>query len=89
MQTSKKIILASYIICLILTIVVIVGSFMNKDVSNLTTITCLAYGELTTSNAFYFWKAKKENIPKIISSIIRNMDKDMFEKIDITSLLNQ
>ncbi|MCM1166693.1 MAG: hypothetical protein NC299_13715 [Lachnospiraceae bacterium] len=38
---------------------------MGYDVTVLGTITGLAYGEISVSNAFYFNKAKKENTLKI------------------------
>jgi hypothetical protein len=85
METSKKIILASYIISIILTIIVIIGTFMNYDVSNITTIASLSYAELSFSNVWYFKKAAKENVPKIIGSL----PEEVREQIDINQLLNE
>jgi uncharacterized membrane protein len=84
METSKKILLASYIPAILLTIVVIAGSFTMYDMSNITTIATLAWGEVAVTNAFYYRKAQKENVPKIIA----NMPNEFKEQIDINQLLN-
>ena len=65
MQTSKKILVISYIIGIVLTIIIVIGVFMGFDVMVLGTVTGLSYGEISVSNAFYFNKAKKENALKI------------------------
>jgi len=85
MECSKKIILVSYVIAIVLTIIVIVGTFMGYEVSNITTITSLVYGEVAVSNAFYFRKSAKENVPKVLGSL----PKELWEQIDINQLLNE
>ena len=65
MQTSKKILVISYIVGIVLTIITVIGVFMGFDVTVLGTITGLSYGEISVSNAFYFNKAKRENTIKI------------------------
>lgn len=65
METSKKILLVSYTIGIVMTIITVIGVFAGFDVMVLGTITGLAYGEISVSNAFYFNKAKKENTLKI------------------------
>lgn len=85
METSKKIILASYIITIILTILVIIGTFMQINVSHLTTIAALAWGEVAVSNAAYYRKAAKENVPKVIASLPQFFQ----EKVDVNQLLKQ
>ena len=85
METSKVIILASYIIAISLTILIIAGTFMSIDVSDLTTITALVWTEVSVSNAFYYKKAAKENVPKVIASL-----PELFrEQIDVNQLLNK
>lgn len=85
METSKKIILASYIIAIILTILVVAGTFMGYDVSNITTLAALFVAEISVSNAFYYQKAAKENVPKVIASL-----PEFFrEQVDVNQLLNQ
>lgn len=83
-ETSKKILLASYIVAILLTLIVICGSFTMYDMSNITNITLLVWGEVSVANAFYYRKASKENVPKIIAS----MPEEFKEMIDINSLLN-
>lgn len=83
-ETSKKILLVSYICAIILTIIVIIGSFLNYDMTNVTTIASLAWGEIAVSNAFYYRKAAKENVPKVIASL----DENLREQIDVNQLLN-
>ena len=84
-EASKMIILASYIISIILSLVVIIGSFMGFDMSNTTTIAALAFAELSASNIFYFKKASRENVIKIA----KNIPEEFKEQVDINQLLNE
>lgn len=83
-ETSKKILLISYIVAIILTVIVVIGSFIDHDMTNITTIASLAWGEVAASNIFYFKKAAKENVPKVVASL----NKDLQNQIDINQLLN-
>lgn len=83
-ETSKKILLISYIVAIVLTVIVVIGSFIDHDMTNITTIASLAWGEVAASNIFYFKKAAKENVPKVIASL----DKDLRNQIDVNQLLN-
>lgn len=83
-ETSKKILLASYSAAFILTALVIIGTFLGYEVSNITTITSLAWGEVAASNIFYYKKAAKENVPKVLASL----DKEFRDQIDVNQLLN-
>lgn len=85
METSKKILLASYISAIILSFIVIIGTFMGYDVTNITTIASLGWAEVAASNVFYYKKAAKENVPKVIA----NLPKEFQEQIDINSLLSE
>ena len=71
MTTSKLIILFSWTSALVLTIVVIIGSFLGINTSDITTITSLAWGELTAAHAFYYWKSKNENRSKHAMKLIK------------------
>lgn len=84
METSKKLLLFSYISAVILSVIVILGTFSGTEVSNITTLAALAWGEVAVSNAFYYRKAGHENGIKIISSL----DKDIQNQIDINSIIN-
>lgn len=84
--TSKKIIIASYIITGVLTITTVVLSVLGIcDVTVIGTITGLAWAEVSVSNAFYFSKARKENALKIALSCI---EKQPDKSTDIAALLN-
>lgn len=71
MTTSKLIILFSWTSTLVLTIVVIIGSFLGINTSDIATITSLAWGELTAAHAFYYWKSKNENRSKHAMKLIK------------------
>ena len=81
---SKKIIFASYIISTVLTVILIVGTFLGFDMSNLTQIALVSWGEVAVSNAFYFKKAEKENVIKIANSL----PKEAKEQVDYNQILN-
>ena len=84
METSKKIILTSYIMAIILSAIVVVGTFFNYDVTNITTIASLAWTEVAASNIWYFKKAAKENVPKVLASLPLGTR----EQVDVNQLLN-
>ena len=83
-ETSKKILLVSYIFGILLTLVVIYGTFTGYEMSNVTTIASLAWGEIAVSNAFYYKKAAKENVPKVVAGL----SDEFKDQIDINQLLN-
>lgn len=69
---SKKIIIASYAIVSVLVSVIVVGTFKGYDMSAVSVITTAAFLEVSASNAFYFWKAKKENVMKIAVGSVKD-----------------
>ena len=73
MTTSKLIILFSWIASIVLTIIVVIGSFIGIETSNMTTIACLAWGELTAAHAFYYWKSKNENRSKHAMKLVKSL----------------
>lgn len=83
-ETSKTILLVSYIIGIFLISLVVIGTFMQIDTSNLTTITVVSLGEISASNIWYYKKASRENVPKIL----KTFPKEVQEQIDINQLLN-
>lgn len=85
METSKILLLVSYSITIILTILVVTGTFMGLDITDLTQITTLSYGETSCCTIWYYKKAAKENVPKVIASL-----PEVFQQqVDINQLLNQ
>ncbi len=87
MTTSKKIIVASYIIAGVLSTVTVIATFMGLDVTALGTIAGLFVGEVTASNAFYFNKAKKENALKIALGCIERQPTKTQEIAELLSAM--
>lgn len=85
MTTSKRILVISYVSTFTLTLLVIIGTFLQIDMSNITTLASLSWGEVATANIWYYKKAAKENVPKIIASL----PKDFKAQLDVNQLLNQ
>ena len=68
---SKKLVIASWITTLILTLLVVVGVFFTeRDMNPLLTIVGLSWGETATSTGFYYWKARTENRIKLTKSMV-------------------
>lgn len=84
--TSKKIVFVSYAIGGILSALLVWFTYSGYDVSGLSIITAAALAEITTSNAFYFWKAKRENTMKIALSAVKETPSDQVD--DIVKLIN-
>ena len=82
---SKKIIIASYIIGAVLTLVLIIGAFIGLDLSAISIVASASYAEIAASNAFYFNKAKKENTVKIAISCVMEYPNN---SADIVSVIN-
>lgn len=83
---SKKILVSSYLIGIVLTIVTIFGAFKCYDISTIGIITSAAYAEIAASNAFYYNKAKKENVLKIALDAADKYASDKVE--DIAKIIN-
>ena len=82
---SKKIVLVSYIITILLTLITIVGTFLSSsDMTAIATIASLSWAETAACNAFYFWKAKNENRIKLTQQIV----KDLADKYGIDAVAN-
>lgn len=79
-ETSKLILLVSYIISIILTVIVVIGAFTGFNMEYVTQIALVSYAELSASNVFYFKKATRENI-------FKNLPEDKLEMIDINNLV--
>ncbi len=83
---SKKILLVSYLIGIALTVVTVCGVFKGFEVSTIGMVTSAAYAEIAASNAFYFWKAKKENTMKIALAAVKETPTEQVD--DIVKLVN-
>lgn len=80
-ETSKKIIVVSYVIGIILTILTIGGIIYGYDITPLSIITGAVFAEISVSNAFYYNKAKKENLLKIAIGTVNNANTEKVEDI--------
>lgn len=84
LETSKIILCVSYIAAIILTSIVIIGTFAEVDVSNITQIALAAWAEVAATNVFYYRKAGTENKLKIYNSF----SQETKDQIDINQMLN-
>ena len=85
-EFSKKLLVASYIIAILVTIATftlpiitytVSGQLM--DYSSLMPIALACWGEVTVGNSFYYWKARSENKIKMMAS----MEKELLDKINL------
>lgn len=76
MEFSKKILIISAVVAILLTIIVVVGSFFEFNMSEVAMLTGLVWGEVTASCGFYYWKAKNENRSKGICKLVRDLTKE-------------
>lgn len=88
METSKKILLVSYIIAIILTLIVIVCTFGGIDCGNITTLASTAWVEISVANTFYYTMCKRINVPKVIMGIYKDLPDDLKNDVDINNLLS-
>ena len=80
METSKKIIFASYVVVGLLFIAYCVEMCCGIDTSNTMTALMAALTEVAASNAFYFWKAKNENRHKYTISLIERLKEQCYDE---------
>lgn len=82
---SKKIVLASYIATILLTVLTVVGVFFSSnDITPIATVAGLSWAETAACNAFYFWKAKNENRIKLTEKMVN----DLADKYGIDAVAN-
>lgn len=71
--TSKIILFVDFLVALALTTLVVVGSYLSKDVSEITPIALGWDAQLAVAVGFYFWKAKNENRAKGVHKLIKDL----------------
>ena len=82
---SKKIVITSYIVTILLTILTVAGAFFSEnDITPIATVCGLSWGETAACNAFYFWKAKNENRIKLTQQMV----KELADKYGIDAVAN-
>ena len=70
-ETSKKLLVASYSAAFLLTAGVAAGSFFSThDMTALSTLAALAWGEVSVATGFYLWKARAENKIKVAKQMM-------------------
>lgn len=85
MTTSKIILLVNYILGIVLIVLTVIVIIKGYDATALGIITGAVFAEISVSNAFYYWKAKKENVLKISVDASEKADKDKVD--DITKII--
>lgn len=87
-ETSKKILMISYILAIFLTIIVVVCTFTSIECGYITTLAGAAWLEVSASNVFYYTMCKRLNIPKVIMGIYGDLPSELKDKVDINNLLS-
>lgn len=75
LSTSKQILRANFIVAFFLLAAVILGAFLEKDMSQVAAISIGWDAQLTTSIGFYYWKAKNENRSKYAMKLVEKLAK--------------
>lgn len=76
MEFSKKLLLFSWAVTLILTAITIGMSLRSLPTDAMSIITPLAWAETATSTGYYFWKAKNENRAKYAQKFLREISRE-------------
>ena len=79
-ETSKLILFVSYVNAFVLTFIVILGTFLGFDMTNVTQITLASWAEVAVCNTFYLKKACRENI-------FKNLPEKYLESVDLNNLV--
>lgn len=87
-EMSKKILVASYILAIILTVIVVVCTFKNIECGYITTLAGAAWLELSASNVFYYTMCKRLNVPKVVMGIYSDLPTELKEQVDINTLIS-
>lgn len=87
-ETSKKILIISYILAIILTLIVIVGTFIGIECGYITTLASATWLEVSASNVFYYTMCKRLNVPKVIMGIYGDLPQELKSQVDINNLLS-
>jgi len=75
--TSKKGLIASYVVSISISAIIVYESvFGVNDMSNLTTVCCACWAECGVYSGFYLWKSKVENRAKYAQMFIKDLAKE-------------
>ena len=87
-ETSKKILIISYIVAFFLTTVVVICTLFGIECGNITTLAGAAWLEISASNVFYYTMCKRLNVPKVVMGIYGDLPDELKEQVDINNLLS-
>ncbi|MDE6642360.1 MAG: hypothetical protein K2K63_17760 [Acetatifactor sp.] len=87
-ETSKKILIISYLLAIILTSIVVICAFINVECGYITTLAGAAWLEVSASNVFYYTMCKRLNVPKVIMGIYGDLPSELRAQVDINNLLS-
>ncbi len=88
LETSKKILIISYVLAIILTFIVIICTFTGIECGHITTLASAAWLEVSASNVFYYTMCKRLNVPKVIMGIYGDLPQELKNQVDINNLLS-
>lgn len=88
METSKKILVISYVLAILLTVIVIICTIAGIECGNITTLAGAAWLEVSASNVFYYTMCKRLNVPKVIMGIYGDLPEELKGQVDINNLLS-
>lgn len=87
-ETSKKILIISYIVAFFLTTIVVICTLCGIECGNITTLAGAAWLEISASNVFYYTMCKRLNVPKVVMGIYGDLPDELKEQVDINNLLS-
>lgn len=87
-ETSKKILIISYIVAFFLTTIVVICTLFGIECGNITTLAGAAWLEISASNVFYYTMCKRLNVPKVVMGIYGDLPDELKEQVDINNLLS-
>lgn len=87
-ETSKKILIISYIIAIFLTAIIVICTFTGIECGYATTLASAAWLEVSSSNIFYYTMCKRLNVPKVVMGIYSDLPSELKEQVDINNLLS-
>ncbi len=73
MQTSKLILLVDFIVAILLAVAVVLGSYLERDMSQAAAVAVCWDGQVAVATGFYYWKAKNENRSKYAMRLVKQL----------------
>ena len=87
-ETSKKILIISYIVAFFLTTIVVICTLCGIECGNITTLAGAAWLEISALKFFYYTMCKRLNVPKVVMGIYGDLPDELKEQVDINNLLS-